>query len=387
MHIVKKQGRLPMADKKKCVVVTCFSENQPGFLDFSYRIQALAEQYELIILSQDVLTQAELQVAGAEYIAIGRFHGKLGWLKYLWLAAGIIRKNQPDVAVLLHSSAAPIVMMVGKIPTCLYWNEHPTNLIHLPDRGSLKSVLVKMLHKLVFIGAKRADVLMPIGEEHRDELLHHGCDPRRLKMIYMGVDDKFASLPLIRSPEDALLLIYVGSISIPRGRDVMLQAIRIVAQHHVPVKLTMVGAVAEELSFCQQFIREHQLEQYLEVLGRVPGNEIPSFLAQANAGICLWEDKPWLRFNPPTKLFEYLVAGLPVLASDIRTHTRYIKNNENGIIFAYHPKTLADAILALYKSRSRLPELSQNASESGKVHLWSHIKPVFLNAVKEVEKA
>ena len=37
-------------DKKTCIVVTCFDENQPGFLDFSYRIIALAKQYQLTII-------------------------------------------------------------------------------------------------------------------------------------------------------------------------------------------------------------------------------------------------------------------------------------------------------------------------------------------------
>lgn len=372
---------------KKCVVVTCFAENQPGYLDFSYRIQALAEQYQLVILSQDVLNQSELMVPDAEYVAVGRFHGKLGWLKYLWLCARQIRQHKPAVTVLLHSSAAPISLLIGNIPSCLYWNEHPTNLIHLPNAWSLKTLLVQALHQLVFIGAKRADVVMPIGEEHRDELLHRGCNPARVHMIYMGVADQFAELPADKQQHDVLSLIYVGSISIPRGRDVMLQAMQQVAQHQVPVKLTMVGAVDQELLFCQEFIAQHQLEQYLEVRGRVPGSEIPQILAQAQAGICLWEDKPWLRFNPPTKLFEYLVAGLPVLASDIRTHTRYIENGSNGIIFAYHPKTLAEAIMTLYQSRSRLAEFSEHASESGKVHLWSQIKPVFLDAVNKVEQA
>ncbi|MGY1489822.1 glycosyltransferase [Methylobacillus pratensis] len=375
-----------MTSKKKCVVVTCFSQHQPGFLDFSYRIQALAEQYELTIISQDVLTQTELQIAGAEYIAIGRFHGKLGWLKYLWLAARIIRKNQPDVAVLLHSSAAPIVMMVGNIPTCLYWNEHPTNLIHLPESKSLRYLITVALHHLIFMGARHADIVMPIGEEHRDELLKRGCQPSRVNMIYMGVDDCFAQVQKSSPTGDKLCLIYVGSISIPRGRDVMLEAMNIVAQQSIPVKLSMVGADAEQLQICQSYIDTHHLADYLEVHGRVPGAAIPAMLANADAGICLWEDRPWWRFNPPTKLFEYFVAGLPILASDIRTHTRYVVSGSNGIIFAYHAPALAEAIVALYQSKSQIDVMSESAKAAGLVHLWSQIKPVFLQAVKRVEK-
>lgn len=373
--------------KKTCIIVSCFSENQPGFLDFSYRISALAERYELTIISQFKLTQPELMFNGVDYVSLDAKGGKLGWLNYLRKAARLIRQRAPSVVVVLHSSASPISLMISDIPVCLYWNEHPSNLIHLPERTGLRYLLVKALHNLVFHGAKKADVVMPIGEEHRDELLRRGCNPAQVQLIYMGVDDRFAPVQKAAPSSDTLRLIYVGSISGPRGRDVMLSAMREVARQQLPVRLTMVGAIPDELKVCQDYIATHQLSEYVEVQGRVPGSAIPGILAEADAGICLWEDRPGWRFNPPTKLFEYLVAGLPVLASDIRTHTRYIRHADNGIIFAYEPDALALAIRDLYQMKAELPAMSDRARHDGLVHLWSKIKPEFLEVVNRVEKA
>jgi glycosyltransferase involved in cell wall biosynthesis len=371
------------AIRKNCVVVTCFSENQPGYLDFSYRIHSLAEHYSLTILSQDPLTQSELMVPDAAYHAMGRRSGKLGWLGYLWKCASYVRQNEPDVLVLMHSSASPMTLLIGKIPTCLYWNEHPTNLIHLPEGFSpIRRLLAMASHQLVFLGARLADFVMPIGEEHRDDLLANGCKQARVQLTYMGVADAFSACA-VKHAEDiqSLELIYIGTVSPPRGRDVMLEGMAETVRSGYDVHLTIVGAEEDQLHYCRQRISVLGLESNVRVLGRVSGNEIPRLLAKADLGICLWEDKPWWRFNPPTKLFEYLAAGLPVLASDIRTHTRYIKSWGNGLVFEYGAKDFARAVGELVSNKGKLLEMKRHALEDGQQYLWSRIEPDFLKGV------
>lgn len=380
-----------MSLKQTCTVVTCFSENQPGFLDFSYRLQALAKHYWLTILSQDTLTQAELMVESANYVALGRKDGKLGWLTYLYKSASYIRKNPPSLLVLLHSSAAPVSLMVGKIPTCLYWNEHPSNLMHVVKAFSpVRNTLTKMAYWLFFCGAKHADLVMPIGEDHHEDLVQHGVDNAKIKMIYMGVDDRFMQATTeARKPQNkAMHFMYIGTVSQARGRDVMLDAMAILAKKNNSLEqdgaitLTIIGASKSELAYCQQRIIDLNIAEFVSVKGRVSGHEIPPYLAQADVGICLWEQNQWNEFNPPTKLFEYLVAGVPVLASNIRTHTRYIQNWQNGLIFEYDAAALAEAILKIWRQKNMLPAMKNQAVISGEQYRWSRIEPVFLSAIQ-----
>lgn len=379
------------ASQKICVVVTCFAEDQPGYLDFSYRIKSLAKHYQLTILSQDELTHPELMVPSARYRALGRQSGKYGWLSYLWKCATYIRKHKPDVLVLLHSSAAPISLLVGGIPVCLYWNEHPGNLAHMPEGFSpLRYALTKVLHQTVFLGARHAELVMPIGEDLRDDLLSNGCRQDRVKLIYMGVADDFSGCAVNREAvgnNKSLELIYIGTVSAPRGRDVMLEGMAEVARAGDDVHLTIVGAGDAQLTYCRDRLSELGIQDHVRVSGRIPGSGIPALLAKADLGICLWEDKPWWRLNPPTKLFEYLVAGLPVLASDICTHTRYIGSWRNGLIFEYNAKDFARAVGELAASQGELPGMKRNALQSGQQYRWSRIEPVFLGHVAGLVKA
>lgn len=374
-------------DKQKphCVVVTCFDEHQPGFLDFSYRMSALAGEYQLSVISKKALNQPELMLSDASYYVINTGDGKLGWVRYLMKSVAMINKLNPAIVVLLHSALSPISVFVRNIPTCLYWNEHPTNLMHIPAHGYLKQWVTRLLHKLLFLGAKKARLVMPIGEDHQQDLMAQGVLAEKIRMIYMGVSDAFiSSAPITTEHETRLRFIYVGTISEARGRDVMLTAMRLVADQHLDVTLTMLGADDVQLEYCEQRIKSLGLEQYIQVHGRVTGEKIPAYLRNADAAICVWQPSPWNQFNPPTKLFEYLVAGLPVLANNIPTHTRYVSDAENGFVYDYDANALANAIARLYQQRERLPILKQAAAISGQVHVWSRVEPIFMREINRV---
>ena len=372
-------------DKKTCVVVTCFDENQPGFLDFSYRIIALAKQYQLTIISQSLFIQSGLEPNSVNYVVLEIAKGKLGWLTYIAKCAKFIRQSKPDLIVLLHSAAAPITLLIGAIPTCLYWNEHPSNLVRMPAEFSpIKTSIAKLFHSLVFLGAKKANIIMPIGEDHLEDLQKHQIDHGKIKLVYMGVADDFLLDDNQHATNSKLRLIYVGTVNKLRGRDVMLDAISIVTQKNIQAHLTIVGADTEQLDYCNQRIKVLDIKNNITLHGRVIGGEVPEYLAQADIGICLWETTPWTEFNPPTKLFEYLVAGLPVLASNIRTHTRYIQNWHNGLIFDYDASALAAVIIELVNNKQQIQALKNQAKLSGQQYLWSKIEPVFLDAVDSV---
>lgn len=370
---------------RSCCVVTCFSLDQPGFLDFAYRIRALATRYQVTVIGAHGPNVPELQIDGVTHVALADGDEACSVRRYLWRAALYLRKARPDFVILLHTLAAPLVHALRATPCALYWNEHAIRFKASSPCSPIKRILRELKYEWSFISAMRkADLVMPIGEAHRDDLLAHGCRPERVKMIYMGVDKVFSGVALQRiGPDDdgPLDVVYTGSVNKDRGRDVMLEAVAKARSLGVPVRLVIVGALESERQICQVYARELDIETNVVVHGRLPGSEIPRFIAGADAGICIWEDRPWTRFNPPTKLFEYLVAGLPVLASNIRTHTDYVSHGMNGLIFDYDGDSLAGAFGELWRRRKDLSAMRRRAWESGRRYLWSTIEPVFLEAV------
>jgi len=376
-----------MNPKQTCIVVTCFSENQPGFLDFSYRIQSLAVKYQLTVLSTFAFTQPELQKPNVNYLVLDCKDGRMAWLGYLWNCTQLIKKQNPNVVVLLHSMAAPVAAFTRDIPTITYWNEHPTHVAPEPARFSpIKALTRYAIRWLMYYGARKSTLVMPIGEAHRDDLFEHKCKPSQTQMIYMGVAQSFNGVALNENTHNfnaPVRLIYVGSVHEDRGRDVMFEAIAIANKQSKIAHLTIVGASEAQYQYCHIALIKLGVTDSVTVHGRVAGHMIPNFMRQADAGICLWQDLPWYRFNPPTKLFEYLVAGLPVLASNIRTHTQYIQDGFNGIIFNYDSQSLAQAIQKMWQRRDELPQMKSRTYQASSAYLWGNIEPGFLKALEK----
>ncbi len=183
-----------VAGARECIVITRFSKDQPGFLDFSYRIKALARHYRVTVVSDFPLNHAELLVPQVQYVVLPGGEGRPGWLRYLWECGKLLRTRRPHCAVLLHSAVAPVSLLARGVATALYWNEHPSHFAAVPDdAGFARRVLRSVLRWLAFEGARKARLVMPIGEAHAEDLLSHGCIPQRVRLIYMGVDAAFDS--------------------------------------------------------------------------------------------------------------------------------------------------------------------------------------------------
>lgn len=370
---------------KNCVIVTWFFHSQLGFLDFAYRVQALARHYRVTLIAREPIRQPELVAMNIECVVLPtpdtgiRHH-----VGYMAKAAAHIRRHQPDVVVLLGSYVAPVKLLIGDIPAAVYWNEHPSHFFAEAEGNLAKRQLMAIMRWLTYRGGCTADVAMPIGEAHQEDLLAHGANPKRVRLIYMGVAANFAPparLPRGADSSEPLNLVYTGSIFRERGRDVMLEGLARANTVGCIATLTMVGASEEQLRYCTERARELGIADALTMVGRVPGDAIPQYLANADAGICIWEDRLYWRFNPPTKLFEYLVAGLPVLASNIRTHTDYIRSWENGVVFDYDADAFAGAVTELWRRRAELPHLRARALAEAGRYLWDNIEGQFLAAL------
>ncbi len=375
--------------KEECIIITWMAKDQPGFLDFAYRIQSLAKIYRTTLVSPYPLTQPELAIPGVEHCVLPYDEKRAGWIFYMLACARLIRARKPGCAVLLHSLMAPLVWLTGRTPTALYWNEHPSRFTASPPgHPVLKRWARNLALKWFFMNAaKRADLVMPIGEAHYADLIHIGCRPSRVQLIYMGVDSSFLQSPPVsvaKQPDAPLELVYNGTVNQLRGRDVMLEAVALANCEQQVARLTLVGASEEEIDYCNDYANRLGIADAVTIRGRIPGHEIPQVLKQADFGLCFMEDLPWWRFNPPTKLFEYLVAGVPVMASEIRTHTQYISNWYNGVICQYDSRSLAETILQGWQRRAALPVLKDGARKSGEQYIWDRIEPEFLQAIKSI---
>lgn len=383
---------------KTCLIVTWFYDQQIGYLDFVYRIKSLTRHYDVTVVSQRALTEKEFEGLSARFVTLPVKQNILpAKLNYLFSVKSYLNANRVDIVFTLSVALAFFSCFLRKYPLAMYWNEHPLHLYPRQEKGLLgpvKQIKNALMRFLAFRGAKLASCVMPIGEILAGDLIDKGISSDRVAMIYMGVDDMFRNLIekersfFSTDNKRPLRLIYTGSVKAERGRDIMLEAVAAANRDEPHAELIIVGASEEQHRLCYRKAEELRILSFVKIYKRVPGYEIPAWLSQVDAGICIWSNEyEYWQFNPPTKLFEYLAAGLPVLASNIRTHTSYIRHWHNGLIFDYDSSSLAEQIIDLWQRQNEHERLVANAWQDGGKYLWSELEPFFLASIEKCHSA
>ena len=147
----------------------------------------------------------------------------------------------------------------------------------------------------------------------------------------------------------------------------MIEAFSRVRARHPAATLVVVGhfmppSLEAELRRDAQF---RGVAESVEVVGRVPFAEVGRHLGRAAVGWVPWQPAPKNQKNVPTKLFEYMAFGLPVVASDLASIRPFVAEGDTGrLVCADDPEAHAAAILELLRDRDYAAAMGRRGREA-----------------------
>lgn len=122
-------------------------------------------------------------------------------------------------------------------------------------------------------------------------------------------------------------LIYVGDITEDRGAFEMLELLRLVSD----IDLELVGPVDASLkSRLIQRARKDSTSDRIRFLGRMPYHQAWTHAAGALAGLSFLKPTPAYKHAVPSKLWEYMAVGLPVIATDLPAQRAILEQSMGG---------------------------------------------------------
>jgi len=148
------------------------------------------------------------------------------------------------------------------------------------------------------------------------------------------------------------VVLYLGGMERNRGSSLMVQAFRLVHKELPEARLLVVGHFepAELEGEIRADAERLGVADALQITGRVPFEEIGGYLARSAVGWVPWQAVEKNEKNVPTKLFEYMAYGLPVVSSDLASTRPFVRDGENGYLVApAEPQAHAEAILHLLR--------------------------------------
>lgn len=220
-----------------------------------------------------------------------------------------------------------------------------------------------------------------VTTEHlrKDIIRRYGLSDAKVKVVYNIVPPVEPSIDDRGSVPDEILVVYAGAMSQVQKPEILLRAHQELLAENPPWR----GRVCVELYGPESPYFKLRIKQFLGE-GRIfggflPQNEVSRRVASADIGFLSLADATYA-YATPTKLFDYIEAGIPILASLPQGAARdIILKYEIGLVvdvgdvkgMAHGLKTLAENSTLCAHFRSNTEKAKEELKASRQIDIWS----------------
>ena len=246
--------------------------------------------------------------------------------------------------------------------------------------GKFESYITKyVLHK--------ADLIFPISKWMKEELVKQGIPDSKMMPLPLGVNPELFSSTKdgtkIRGQydlNDAQVILYTGTMDKLRKLSIIIHTFSKVREHKDNVKLLMVGKGNDKANL-EKLVSKLGIQNDIIFTGQVPYFDMPYFIAAVDICLCPVPPLDIYKVSSPTKLFEYMAMGKPVVANEeIPEQKEVIQQSGGGILVKFEDKSFAEGIIELLDEPERAKEIGR------KGHEWVVKNRSYENMAREVEK-
>lgn len=257
-----------------------------------------------------------------------------------------------------------------KPPGLRHWLKSPW----LAERYE-RAILPKVDHTLVMI------------EESRDRLIEKGVSSEKVTIVSNTPPKKKFDNRIHEHQGQKLRIVYVGFLTKLRGLDLLIKATHEYLKRGGPtdsIQIDIVGKGGEKANLIQ-LVEELQLGDNVKIHGWLSQDEVDRLMASANVGALTYRVCGHWNHTIPNKIFDYMLAGLPVLATEVAPIKRIVNETNCGVVCEdLNPVDIARKLEAL-----RDPDLRNLYGGNGykaviETYNWTKDEANLLKAVQDV---
>jgi glycosyltransferase involved in cell wall biosynthesis len=291
--------------------------------------------------------------------------------------------NMPDVLV---ASALLPKMLGAKVILDLH-DPMPELMATIfgkdPDSRSLR--LIKWLEKWSM--ARAHQVLTPNIACQRI-LAARSCAPEKIGVVMNSPDESIfpfrpaRSRPVrSRTADRPLVVMYHGSLVERNGVDLAVKAFARVRANVPTAQLHIYGQTTPFLEKVMQSARDSGLEQSVRYFGERPLEGIVKAIKTCDVGVIPNHRSAFADINTPTRIFEYLAIGKPVIAPRTPGIQDYF--SEDSLLFfeAGNADQLAEQIEFVALRPSDALSITERGQQIYNTHLWNRERHTLVSLV------
>lgn len=238
-----------------------------------------------------------------------------------------------------------------------------------------ESKLLVLLEKLELFLYRRAHGIVVVTHSFKDNLVKRGIDGKKISVVTNGVDvTKFKpqekDFELIRrhSFENKFIVGYIGTLGLAHSLETILFAAKKISQRRLEDKIhfLFLGDGANKIKL-EKLALELDLKN-VTFLASVPKAEVVSYWSIIDISIISLKNTELFKSVIPSKMFESMSMGIPILHAVSGESAKIIDNTGAGIpVEPENSSAIADEVIRLSQDNAALAVLGrkgQIASES-----------------------
>ncbi|MBN1433558.1 glycosyltransferase family 4 protein [Candidatus Fermentibacterales bacterium] len=238
-----------------------------------------------------------------------------------------------------------------------------------------------------------ADLVIAVTRSRGDHMISRYPRMKAPLIIVENRPDPIETLPepadleaLAGVPPSATVVLYQGIMAPERGLEQLVEAARIVREHNDDARFVLVGhsVLGDRLEL---LAKQMGVSDRISFLDPVPSERLMEVTVAADIGLVLFQNTCLNHYySLPNKLYEYMMCGLPVIASELPEISSVLSEAGCGVtVDASSPRSIADGILCLCDDPDRRREMGRRGRASAlSEHNWSTQRARLLEAYGEL---
>jgi len=343
--------------KKKVLIV---NRAQYGYHVDPYKYcEYLKDKFNITHIGWDYGLQ-KVQSEGITVKYISRQGNKIArYYRFLKEVNKEIRTNEYDVIFMIYFAASSLIRLL---------NQGKTFNIDIRTAADTKNRVRNYLKDLLLKVECTAFKNITIVSESLAESLalkNYHFLPLGGECFYSGVKSY-----------SKLHLLYVGTlenrnlIECIKGFHAYLKNVR--EKDKIETLFTIIGdSPGTELHEINEYIGRNNLSEVIRTLGYIHNYRLHRFFEEANIGVSFVPMTKYYDNQPPTKTYEYLLSGLPVIATKTKENSKILTNGDCGVLIDDNAGSFAAGLKKIAVNREIFN--SEQIRNSYRENLWSNI--------------
>lgn len=229
-----------------------------------------------------------------------------------------------------------------------------------------------------------ASCIVAVNATMRKNLMDENIDPDKIIVIENGFNstlfkpntDGSYRRSQLKIPDRKLIILFVGSFQAYHKVDLLIEAFSVMTHRH-QAQLLMVGD-GKKFQEARQMVSKLHLENEITFTGRVPYQDIPSYVAAGDVTVMPATND----YGNPMKVYEYMALGKVVVAPDQPTIREILTNNSDSVLFEPdNARSLAKALDDLILGEEKRVNMGKRAALRAAEHTWEKRAIVLQDAI------